>query len=90
MLELVPEACFDLGLGSGDPHPARRLRLELRKNSKMRDGLTDHNGEKNLLLAGHVRLAQLASQTYRLQILPFCRTIPKSLSGDLKLVSAKS
>ena len=70
-------------------HHTHAAAAQLRKNSKMRDGLTDHNGEKNLLLAGHVRLTWLASQTNRLQILPFCRTIPKNLSGDLQPVSAK-
>src|SRR5262245_36553585 len=61
-------------------HHTHATAAQLRKNSKMRDGLTDHNGKKNLLLAGHVRLARLASQTNRLQILPFFSTIPESLS----------
>src|SRR5215469_5388948 len=35
--------------------------------------------EKRLRLARHIRLARLPSQTNRLQILPFCGTIPKSV-----------
>src|SRR5260370_1481661 len=36
---------------------------QLLKDSKMRNGLSDHNWRRSLLLAGHVRLWPLASQT---------------------------
>src|SRR5258708_22460115 len=36
---------------------------QLLKNSKVRNGLSDHNGRRSLLLAGHVRPRPLASQS---------------------------
>src|SRR5437899_2882189 len=54
---------------------------QLLKDSKVRNGLSDHN-TRNLLLAGHVRPGPLASQTKIIHVLGFCGHIPqKSVSA---------
>jgi hypothetical protein len=63
---------------------------QLRKNSKMRDGLTDHNGEKNCSLRAMLGWRGWQVKQIDCKSLHSAGLSRKVYPGDLQSVSAKS